>query len=60
MTEEQKAYKEAYEFETGKALSISNFKHGGVKQTMKIENLISNNEELGNVVLIKTTEGWRF
>ena len=57
----EKAYQEAYEYETGNPLFISDFEYDSVepRQTIKIFNLVSNDEELGDVTLIKTPEGWR-
>tara|TARA_B110000902_G_C13717648_1_gene363811 strand:- start:103 stop:366 length:264 start_codon:yes stop_codon:yes gene_type:complete len=57
----EKAYQEAYEYETGNPLFISDFEYDSVepRETIKIFNLVSNDEELGDVTLIKTPEGWR-
>ena len=54
------AYKEAYEGETGKPFEIYDFDYSNVEmtKTIKIKNLVSNGEELGDVTLIATPEGW--
>jgi len=59
--EVEKAYQEAYEYETGNPIFISNFDYGNAKlsEVIKIENLISNDEELGDITLVKYPEGWR-
>jgi DNA-binding Lrp family transcriptional regulator len=55
------AYREAYTYETGLPFAITSFEYDSIKpqQRIQIKNLVSNEEELGDVTLIKTPEGWR-
>jgi hypothetical protein len=56
----QKAYEEAYKNETGESINIDSFTFGDVeiKETIVIKDVVSNGEELGDVTLINTGEGY--
>ena len=57
------AYKQAHQYETGEHIEISSFDYDDTehKETMILNNVVSNGEELGQVVLVnKNYEGFKF